>query len=292
MKKIVKIIAVVLLALLGVILAAGLCLGASVFAYSARDKKAFGQAQREHLAALEKAYSQPDYIPADEGSMTGFDIGANMDREWSYGSEPLSQQFDKGIRSIELDVMRERDGLLYMDELVADEFGARLYTPAEMLGEYENFTRLRAADGYPPLAELLDKIIVIYHYDHGTTEDYAAYDPSLRAQNMFISTLQWYDGNEDDWWPDSDVKQNYACFAIDNWSGSPILEENAREHNMLMRTRIDVYPWRDDEWEAEGMATGAFILTTDFPPRDVPGEDAHVAGFERGATVGMRPDGE
>jgi len=386
MKKIVKTIGTVLLRLLGLVLAAGLCLGASILAYSARDKKAFGQAQREHLAALEAAYRRPDYAPPDEASMTGFDAGAKRDarlnevrflgthnsykaynpsaeklmqrliaplrlaegREWSYGFEPLCDQFDKGIRSIELDVMREKDGfrcahipvvdvasncpdfalaleeialwsgahpghlpftvlieakdtllsggmvfhrfnlddVLLLDKLAADAFGERLYTPAEMLGEHEDFLQLRAADDYPALSDLLGKIIVIYHYAGATTEAYVAHDPTLRTQRMFPSIGQWaYYGNEG-------LDDSYACFLIDNWSDSPYMEENTRVKNMLVRTRVDVFPWRGDAWEAQAMSTGAFILTTDFPPRDVPGEEPHVAAFEGGATAGAMPADE
>jgi len=390
MKKFIKRASIALLALLGLVIAAGLCLCAAVFVNSQRDKRIFAAEQEERIAALEEAYRQPDYPLETEAAMTGFDIDAALGEGirlneirfigthnsykaynpaaeklmerliaplglagsgvWSYGFEPLSQQFSRGIRSLELDVMREKDGLrcahipvvdyastcpdfglalreialwsdrhpghlpitvlveakttilsggklfhnfnlddvLYLEEIVAERLGERLYTPAEMLGAYENFAQLRAADDYPVLSELLGKILVIYHYDRRTTEAYAAHDPTLRSQKMFISSLQWYDGDGEDWWPDSDVNQDYACFGIDNWSGSPILEENARLHSMLMRTRTDSYPWRADEWEAEAMATGAFILSTDFPPRDIPGEDPHVTAFDGGATVSRR----
>ena len=383
MKKFLKIALAAVLSLLGLVFVALLCLGGSILAYSARDKKAFANAQTEHLAALEEAYNRPGFAPADEAAMTGFDVAANLDarlneirflgthnsykaynpsaeklmqrliaplhladaREWSYGSEPLAEQFDRGIRSIELDVMRERDGFrcahipvvdyasvcpdfalalreialwsgahpghlpitvlieaketllsggmlfhrfslddaLALDALVADALGARLCTPSEMLGEYEDFARLRAANGYPALAGLLGKIIVIYHYNDATSVAYAAHDPALRTQSMFPSIGQWA------YYEDAETDDSYACFLIDNWSDSPYMRENTQVKHMLVRTRADVFPWRDDEWEAQAMATGAFILTTDFPPRGDPGDDPHVAAFAGGATVAKMP---
>jgi len=181
------------------------------------------------------------------------------------------------------------DDTAFLDALLADILGARLYTPAEMLGRHENFIALRAADDYPALSDLLGKIIVIYHYDRfwGTTEAYAAIDPAFQTQKMFLSSLQFYDGNEDDWWQTTDVDEAYACFAIDNWASSPVLEENARQRNMLMRSRSDYYPWHSGDNE-EAAASAAFILSTDYPPRAEPGEDPHVFTFEGGATVAWR----
>ena len=380
MKKIIKRIAIVGLALLGVIVAAALCLCAVVLVNSGRDKRNFAREQEAHIAALEEEYSQPGYAPADEKTMTGFDVDAAvsggarlneiqfiathnsykaynpaaaklMDRliaplgfaekgMWSYGFEPLSQQFDKGIRSIELDVMREKagfrcahipavdnasncpdfalalreialwsdhhpghlpimvlvepkatilsggklfhnftfDDVLLLEELVSDTLGSRLYTPSDMLGDYESFAQLRAADGYPALSALLGKIIVIYHYKPGTAEAYAAHDPTTRSHRLFLS-LGRTPGREN---------RAYACFVIDNNSGSPYMEEHIGKNNMLVRTRTDTYPWRADAWEAEALATGAFLLSTDFPPRDIPGEDPHIVTFDGGATVRKR----
>ena len=382
MKKMIKRIAAVLLSLVGAVIVAGLCVCVAILMYSGRDKRNFAREQESHIAALEEAYGQPGYAPPTEAAMTGFDVDAAVSdgmrlneirfigthnsykaynphaeklmqrliaplgfaerREWSYSFEPLSQQFDKGIRSIELDVMREKDGfrcahipvvdyasncpdfslalreialwsdhhpghlpitiliepkptvllggklfhsfnlddVLALDDLVADVLGERLYIPADMLGDYENFVQMRAADGYPGLSELLGKIIVIYHYNRRTTEAYAAHDPTMRSQKMFPSVGAWIVYYNED----GDVNKDYACFVLD-WSN---MEENTGKNNMLVRIRTDSYPWRDAEWEAEAMASGAFILSTDFPPRDVVGEDPHIVTFEGGAMVARR----
>jgi len=385
MKKIIKIAMIVLLSLIGLAVAAALCVGISIFVASARDKKHFGRAQLEHIAALEAQYGQPDYSPADEQSMTGFDVSAAAEngarlnglrflathnsykaynpsaeklmkyliaplgfsdsRVWSYGFESLSAQLDHGIRSFELDVMREKNGLrcahipiidyasncpdfrlalreialwsdahpghlpitvlveakdtllsggklfhrfslddvLFLEELVAGELGERLYTPADMLGTHEDFIQLRAEDNYPLLSGMLGKTIVIYHYDDLTTEAYAATDSTMRAQKMFPSMGQWVL-----YWSGIDPNQAYACFIIDNWSDSPDIEQNTEANHMLVRTRTDTFPWRDDEWETQALETGAFILSTDWPPRSDPGDDPHVVTFPGGATVGYR----
>lgn len=393
MKKILKITLKILLALVGLVVAATLTLGAAVLVSSVRVKKAFGRAQLEHIAALEAAYGAPDYAPAGEETMTGFDAQAAAEngarfnelrfiathnsykaynpfadtlmrrvigplgfaydeegREWAYGFEPLSDQLDHGIRSFELDVMREKKGLrcahiplvdyasncpdfrlalreialwsdahpghlpitvlveskgtvlsggmllhnfslddvLFLEDMAAGALGERLYTPADMLGAYADFIEMRTEGEYPLLADMLGKILVIYHYSGPVSEAYAAADPSLRTQKMFSTMAQWYDGDEDDFWPATDLNQSYACFGIDNWSESPALEVNAREHNMLVRTRCDTFPWRDDAWEAQALATGAFILTTDWPPRGDLGDDPHVVTFPGGATAAYR----
>jgi len=386
MKKYTKIILAVLLALLGLILATALGLCAAVLVSSVRVKKESARLQERHVAALEEEYSKPDFAPASELDMSGFDIAVALEnnirlnevqflgthnsykaynrfadqlmrrligplgfsdgRVWSYGYEPLSAQLENGIRSFELDVMREKKGfrcahiplvdyasvcpdfnlalkeialwsdahpghlpitllieakptifsggmllhpfnlddVLFLDELVAAALGDRLYTPKDMLRAHDDFKQMRAADDYPALSELLGKILVIYHYDWNTTEAYAAVDPATRALSMFPSMGQWVL-----YWQDMDPNQAYVCFIIDNWSESPDMRQNVEVSNMLVRTRVDVFPWRDDEWEAQALRTGAFIMTTDWPPRGNPGEDPHVASFEDGATVRLKP---
>ena len=110
-------------------------------------------------------------------------------------------------------------------------------------------------------------------------EAYVAHGSTMRTLKLFPSVGQWmtYEG--------LDPNQNYACFLIDNDAGSPDMAENIWRNNMLVRTRTDSYPWRADEWEAEAMVSGAFILTTDFPPREVLGEESHVVTFDGGGTV-------
>ncbi|MCL2106294.1 MAG: Ca2+-dependent phosphoinositide-specific phospholipase C [Oscillospiraceae bacterium] len=381
-KKFFRIALKVVLSLLGVIVAAALCVGVSIFAYSARDRKDSARAQLEHIAVLAARYSQPDFSPADERAMTGFDLeaaaanGARLNelrflathnsykaynpsaeklmkyliaplgftwerewRQWSYGFEPLSEQFDKGIRSIELDVMREKDGfrcahipivdyasncpdfglalkeialwsdahpdhlpitvlvepkitallggkifhrfgiedVLALEALTARVLGSRLYTPGEMLAEHEDFKQLRSAGDYPALSELLGKIIVIYHYNEGTTEAYAAHASAEGPPRLFLSTLQRYSDNEN-------TSRDDACFAMIGSSGSDYMEQHTKD-NILVRTFANSYPWHDEEWAKEAVSTGAFILTTDYPPRDEPGLDPHVFTFESGATV-------
>jgi len=374
------------LCIFGAVLIAAFGVFSAILISAGRDKNRFAREQTAHIAALEAEYSQPGFAPADEMSMTGFDPAANggarlnelrflathnsykaynpfaemlMDRViaplgfsasgvWSYGFETLSQQLDKGIRSFELDVMREKDGfrcahipvvdyaatcpdfalamrelalwsehhpghlpitvlveakttalsggmlshafniddVLALEAQLADTLGERLYTPAEMLGDYGDFAQLRAANGYPELSALLGKIIVIHHYAGGLTEAYAAQDPTLRAQKMFLSVGQWMTYEDET----ADVNKPYACFLIDNYSDSPDMAENTGKFNFLVRTRSDTFPWHDSEWEAQAKATGAFILTTDYPPRDALGSDTYVVTFEDGATVAQRAE--
>ena len=382
MKKHMKRLRIFLLSLLGVILAIVLCVFAIIFAASEKEKKNSARAQQAHFAALEADYARPDFIPADEKAMTGFDVdaalrdnlrlndlrfiathnsykaynafadklmerwivplGAGYSGAWSYGFEPLSAQLDRGIRSFELDVMREKDGLrcahiplidyasvcadyalamqelalwsehhpghlpitvlveakdtilsggmvyhefnfddvLYLEKITADALGARLYIPQEMLGEHENFLELRTLNSYPLLSALLGRIIVIYHYEYrGTTAQYAVLDPAEHTHKMFLSAGQWmaYAG--------LDTNPDYACFMIDNNSTSRDIAVSRSENNFLVRTRSDTWPWHIDAWGDEALATGAFILTTDYPPRGALGTDAHVFTFEGGATV-------
>jgi len=376
MKKLLKITLKIILALAAVALLAALCVGVWILAYSARDRRVFAQAQREHVAAMEALYGAPDFAPVSERDMTGFDAAAAIDSgphlndirfigthnsykaynpsaerlmqafiaplrlahplEWSYGFERLSAQLDHGIRSLELDVMREKDGfrcahipvidyasncpdfglaleeialwsdahpghlpitvlveakgrlrledVLRLDALVAGKLGERLYTPAEMLGGYADFGQLRGMNGYPLLSAVLGKIIVIYHYHDETTAAYADHDPSLRSHKMFLSALHRYSRSEESN-AMSDANQSYVCFGIDHWPDGELLEQNAREHNILMRTTCDSYPWHDAEYDAASLACAAFILSTDYPPRGEPGEDPHVFAFQGGATA-------
>jgi len=171
--------------------------------------------------------------------------------------------------------------LMLLESLIEQAFGGMLLTPGEALRDYENFAALRRADDWPPLRDLLGKILVIYHYSEGTTGEYIALDPSLRTQKMFPSL----------WYPVlSEVDTEYASFVLCNEPLDYAGEIAAfTAENLLVRTRLDMhnYPGREQSY-ALGADSGALLLSTDYPPRGGAGEDGYTALLEGGYTVQLR----
>jgi len=295
--------------------------------------------------ATHNSYKRP-LSPAARLAMNviGLPLGLTAVKdEFDYGFEPLTAQLDRGIRSLEFDLMRDgedfrvghigvldmnsncpdfllacreirmwseanpghlpitllleaksailADGALYkpfdaqglqlLESAIEQAFGDMLLTPGEVLGEYENFAALRQKDAWPPLRGLLGKILVIYHYADGTTGEYIAADPSLRTQKMFPAL----------WYPLLDeVNTEYASFVLCNEPLDYAGEIAAfTAENLLVRTRLDMHNYPDRERShTSGAASGAMLLSTDYPPRGEAGEDGYTALLEGRYTVRLR----
>ena len=378
-KRLIKIFLLVLLA----VSIAALGLFCAVLGFAARDKQIAAREQETHIAALEAACQEEYIPRSEEemtgfNPQAAASNGVRLNEiqmlathnsykrrpnamaraimryiliplrfawgdEWGYSFDTLTRQLGNGIRSFELDVMREKEGfrcahiplidyasnspdfglalkeidlwsqhnpghlpitilvepkttvlsggmlfrpfklgdVLLLEEMAARQFGERLYTPADMLSDYESFVQLRADNAYPLLSALLGKIIVIYHYDENNTADYAALDPSMRTRRMFPSVQRSYS-------KEASAELAYTCFIIINGRRNGDAMEKYTAQNMLIRTVTDSYPWHDDEWRDEAFATGAFLQSTDYPPRDDLREDPYAVAFDNGATVRLR----
>ncbi len=161
------------------------------------------------------------------------------------------------------------------DAIVRNTLGDKLLTPADMLGDYESFEQMRAADGWATLEEMRGKIILLLH-PCDATEDYINIDTSVKTQAMFPMLR-----------PDN-IDKPYASFILDNEpeQASENNKKTVDKYNLIVRTRADSYPRFSDERYAAADKCGSHIITTDYPPRTVRPDD-HTYTFG-GCTVKMR----
>jgi len=156
---------------------------------------------------------------------------------------------------------------LELDKVLRQVLGDRLFTPEQVMGEYESFEEMRKADGWPTLKQSTGKIAVLLH-PCGVTQEYIDTDTSIGTQAMF-PMLRF-----------GDIDKTYASFILDNDPGSAT-ENNKKtvdENNLMVRTRADDYPDFSDERYNSADNCGSHIITTDYPPRSVR-EDDHTYTF-------------
>ena len=162
-----------------------------------------------------------------------------------------------------------------LDEVIRRAVGERLLTPDEVLGTYASPAAMRTDDGWPLLADMFGRILFILH-PCSVTDAYIEEDRSLRTRAMFPCLR-----------PDR-MGEEYATFILDNnpASAAKRYEGGARELNLMVRTRADDYPDFSDDRYTAADRSGAQIVTTDFPPRDVR-QNEHIWDFG-GFTVRLR----
>lgn len=186
--------------------------------------------------------------------------------------EPKKVENEKnGIREFSLTYADELDGV------IREVLGDKLFTPADMLGDYESFEQMRSADDWATLEELRGKIIFILH-PCDSTEDYISIDESIKTQAIFPMLRP------------EDAERDCASFILDNEPEEATENNkiNADDYKLIIRTRADDYPEFSDERYATANKCGSNIITTDFPPRTVRPDD-HTYTFD-GYTVKMRVD--
>lgn len=156
---------------------------------------------------------------------------------------------------------------LELDKLVKEALGDRLLTPAEAMGDFASFIDMRTADSWPTLKECAGKIIVLLH-PNAISQEYINTDPSIKTQSMFpVLGMERAD-------------ESYASFILNNDAGSAAYHSSTvNEKNLIVRTRADEYPHFSDERYAQANASGAQIVTTDYPPRTVR-ENDHTYTFD------------
>lgn len=352
-----KITLSVVLALgLAYLLTAAVSLGAAA-EQNKTAKREWTERQRSRVAELEEAYAAGTPAKAEEQSFCSFDLaragtdGARMNRlqylathnsyktglvpatrflyhvplfavmgdKYDYCFDPLTDQLNKGIRSIELDpnyvrtdggsavetvhsdlleacsscvdfglalkeirmwmdynpsalpivVLLEPKGRKsYVPEafdaydgIIRKTFGERLIVPADFLGDdFATFDDFRRADAWPEIGAVRGKIMFLLHskpYVNNYVRDYR----DMREWSMF---------------PALDFRllkrrpelSKYACFAVSNSAAKDERIRDLISKGYMVRTRLDKYSVVSDKARERGVASGANILSTDYPPTD------------------------
>lgn len=152
----------------------------------------------------------------------------------------------------------DSDDLLALDEMLAELFGEKLYTPAQALGGYSAFSELRADNGYPVFSSMFGKFIFLLH-DGSAAEQYIALDTSMRTQKMFYAVDLYRDSGH----------ASQAMFAIINGFSDErgkTAYERAVRTNFIIRTMADEYGDFDEDKTASAIKSQANIISTDYPP--------------------------
>lgn len=138
------------------------------------------------------------------------------------------------------------DQVLAMADLISEVLGDKLYTPSDMIGEYDTMEAMRLDGGYPTIEDLQGKIIVILH-DGDACENYAA-DVDFEDQDLFIS-----------------MESEDSCFVlVTNPRYNRTYMYAMEDEGYLVRTLIAPYGDTDDPRNTFGYLSGANILSSDF----------------------------
>lgn len=161
-----------------------------------------------------------------------------------------------------------------LDNLLRTSLGDKLFTPADMLRDYNSFGEMRAADDWCRADEMLGKVLILLH-DCDTTEDYIDTDPSVRTQAMFPMLRE------------DDIDRDCASFLLMN-NPKDILKSKGLildELNFVVRTRADEFTQVTEKRRENAISSGAQIVSTDYPLRDDLEEGAYTVTFGEQKTI-------
>ncbi len=160
-----------------------------------------------------------------------------------------------------------------LDETLRETLGKKLFTPADMLCDYESFGEMRAADDWCEVKDMLGKVVVLLH-ECSVTEKYIKLDPSIKSQAMF-PMLRY-----------KDINRDCTSFILDN-EPDEMLEHQAKtvdEKKVMVRTRADEFTNVSEERLGLAMSCKANIISTDYPARTDNTAESYVVSFN-GKTV-------
>lgn len=159
-----------------------------------------------------------------------------------------------------------------LDVQLREILGDKLFTPADMLGEYENFGDMRKADGWADVSSMLGKVVVLLH-ENPVTEDYIALDENIKTQAMFPMLRE------------DDMERDCASFLILNDTDKFADEiPQALEKGFVIRVRADLDGRKDSQKAADALTVGAQIISTDYPYYSAE-EYGYFVSFDENKTV-------
>lgn len=147
----------------------------------------------------------------------------------------------------------------------------RLLTPDDVRGQHKTLWEAVHAGDWPKLSEVAGQVFVILHESGSNRDAYLAGHPALEGRAMFV---------------ESDLGQPHSAVLIRNNPTDRNIERLARE-GYLIRTRADSLGDLDESSRRQALASGAHILTTDYPRGEAPAEQAF--GLHEGAPARVNP---
>lgn len=160
-----------------------------------------------------------------------------------------------------------------LDKTLKEALGGRLFTPADMLRDYESFGVMRRADDWCKVSDMLGKVLILFH-ECNTTEGYIELDPTLRAQAMFPMLRA------------KDIDRDCASFLLINKPESEFDDiQEALDNKFIVRTRADEFTKVSEKRREKAFESGAQIISTDYPVRPGITADDYVVCFGDMKTV-------
>ena len=177
-------------------------------------------------------------------------------------------QLDPGLRPFTAESLDE------MDRLLTAEFpDGRLITPDSVRGTAPTLRDAVANGGWPPVRGLLGKVMFILHENEEYRKLYTSGRPSLEGRVMFTC---------------SEPGEPDAAVMLRNDPNDAEIP-NLVSAGYLVRTRADADLDIDATKRHAALASGAQIISTDYPPSEPQEETGYVVDFGGGRTVRKRP---
>ena len=163
-----------------------------------------------------------------------------------------------------------------LDRVLREELGDRLFTPDDMLRDYESFGEMRRADDWCKVEDMLGKVLILFH-ECNTTQGYIDLDPTLRTQAMFPMLRA------------KDIDRDCASFLLINKPEGEFDDiQEALDNKFIVRTRVDEFTSISEKRRIKAFESGAQILSTDYPVRQGITADDYVVCFGDMKTIGWR----
>lgn len=146
-----------------------------------------------------------------------------------------------------------------IDKIVRDSFPPdRLITPDDVRGQRETLLAGIQAGNWPALSQAAGRVLCILHSDERHREAYRAGHPSLEGRVMFIN---------------SEPDQPFSATIVADNPADPRIPELAKQ-GYLIRTRVDSQGHIEESQRRQGLASGAHILSTDYPSGEIEADRA------------------
>ncbi|MBU0935251.1 MAG: phosphatidylinositol-specific phospholipase C1-like protein [Spirochaetes bacterium] len=157
-----------------------------------------------------------------------------------------------------------------LDQTIRTALGDRLFTPDNLRGAADSVQDAIARQGWPELGSLRNRVLVVLHEDQRLREIYIEGNPALHGRAMFTCAAP---GAAD------------GGFAILN---DPVADAariaEYRAAGLIVRTRADAPPSTDPSGLQAALASGANIISTDYPPA-YPHANGYNANLGGGRTI-------
>jgi Phosphoinositide phospholipase C, Ca2+-dependent len=226
------------------------------------------------------------HVPLLDEGTTCRDLAAALAtvRKWSQTHPrhvPISFLFELKVEGPKLDKRIKHvdaEGLDRLDEVLRAGFSpAQIITPDSVRGTAATLREAVTTAGWPKLADARGKVLFILHDDDQKRALYTEGHRSLRGRAMFVRS----DATRDDG----------ATLVLDN-PRDPKIGELAKA-GYFIRTRADsglradppAQPARRDA----ALASGAHIVSTDFPSGEADAKTGYVVDFANSAPARVNP---